>query len=38
MRVGMCNLGSLSGNGEEVCEEQRKRMIDVSCLQERVGF
>ena len=30
----MWNLGSLSGNGGEVCEELRKRMIDVCCLQE----
>ena len=32
VRVGMWNLGSLSGNGGEVCEELRKRMIDVCCL------
>ena len=31
--VGMWNLGSLSGKGGEVCEELRKRMTDVSCLQ-----
>ena len=29
--VGMRNLGSLSGKGGEVCEELRKRMIDVCC-------
>ena len=29
----MWNVGSLSGKGE-VCEELRKRMIDVCCLQE----
>ena len=29
VRVGTWNLGSLSGNGGEVCEELRKRMIDV---------
>ena len=34
MRVGMWNLGSLSGNGGDVCEELRKRMIDVCSLQE----
>ena len=34
MRFEMQNLGSLSGNGEEVCEELRKRMIDVCCLLE----
>ena len=28
------NFGWLSGNGLEVCEELRKRMIDVCCLQE----
>ena len=33
MRVGTWNLGSLSGKGE-VCEEVRKRMIDVCCLHE----
>ena len=27
-------LGSLSGNGGEVSEELRKRMIDVCCLHE----
>ena len=26
---GMWKLGSLSGKGEEVCEDLRKRMIDV---------
>ena len=30
----MRNIGSLSGKGGEVCEELRKRMIDVCCLQE----
>ena len=34
VRVGMWNLRSLSGMGEEVCEVLRKRMIDVCCLQE----
>ena len=34
MRVGAWNLGNVSGNGGEVCEELRKRMIDVCCLQE----
>ena len=32
--VGMWNLGSLSREGRVVCEEFRKRMIDVCCLQE----
>ena len=31
---GMWNFGGLSGNLGEVCEELRKRMIDVCCLQE----
>ena len=30
--VVMWNLGSLSGKGSEVCDELRKRMIDVCCL------
>ena len=34
LRVGTWNLGSLSGKGGEVCDEMRKRMIDVCCLQE----
>ena len=33
--VGTWNLGSLSGKGGEVCEELRKKMIDVRCLQVR---
>ena len=33
VRVGTWNVGSLSRKGE-VCEELRKRMIDVCCLQE----
>ena len=33
MRVGMWNIGSLSGEGD-VCEELKKRMPDVCCLQE----
>ena len=28
------NVGSLSGKGGEVCEELRKRMIDMCCSQE----
>ena len=34
VQVGMWNLGSLCGNGGEICEELRKRMFDVYCLQE----
>ena len=34
VRVGTWNLGSLSGKRGDVCEELRKRMIDVCCLQE----
>ena len=33
VRVVMLNLGSLGGKGGEVCEELRKRMIYVCCLQ-----
>ena len=29
---GMWNLDSLSGMGGEVCDELRKRIIDVCCL------
>ena len=31
VQVGTWNLGSLSENGE-VCDELRRRMIDVCCL------
>ena len=31
VRVGTWNLGNLSGKLGEVCEELRKRMIDVCC-------
>ena len=34
VRVVMWNLGSLGGKGGQVCEELRKRMIDVRCLLE----
>ena len=34
VRVGTWNLGSLSRNGREACEELRKRMIDMCCGQE----
>ena len=34
VRGGTWNVGSLSGKGGEICEELRKRMIDVCCLQE----
>ena len=34
VQVGMWNLSSLSGKGGYVCEEPRKRMIDVCCLHE----
>ena len=37
MWVGTWNVGSLSGKGGEVCEELRKRMIDVCCLPEVRG-
>ena len=35
LRCETWNLGSVSGKGGEVCEELRKWMIDVCCLQER---
>ena len=31
--VGTWNVGSISGRGTEVCEELRKRRMDVCCLQ-----
>ena len=34
VQVGTWKLGSLSGKGGDVCEEQRKSMMDVSCSQE----
>ena len=32
VRVGMWNLGIMSGKVRKVCEKLRKRMIDVWCL------
>ena len=34
VRVGTWNIGSMSGRGTAVCEELRKRRMDVCCLQE----
>ena len=34
VQVGTWKIGSLSGKGGEDCEELRKRMIDMCCLQE----
>ena len=34
VRVQTWNVGSRSGKGTEVCEELRKRRMDVCCLQE----
>ena len=34
VQVGMWNLGRLSQKGGKVCEELRKRMNHVCCLQE----
>ena len=34
VRFGSWNIGSISGRGTEVCEELRKRKVDVCCLQE----
>ena len=33
-RFGSWNVGSISGRGTEVCEELKKRKVDVCCLQE----
>ena len=33
-RFGGWNVGSISGRGTEVCEELKKRLVDVCCLQE----
>ena len=32
VRVGTWNVESMSGRDTEVCEELRKRMMDVCCL------
>ena len=34
VRFGTWNVGSMSGRGAEVCEELKKRSMDVCCLQE----
>ena len=34
MRLGTWYVGSMNGRGTEVCEELRKRRVDVCCLQE----
>ena len=34
VRVGTWNVGIMSGRGKEVCEELRKRRMNVCCLQE----
>ena len=34
IRFGSWNVRSISGRGTEVCEELRKRKVDVCCLQE----
>ena len=34
VRFGSWNVGSISGRGTEVCEELRKRKVDVCCLQD----
>ena len=34
VRFGSWNVGSISGKGTELCEELRKRKVDVCCLQE----
>ena len=34
IRFGALNVGSLCGRKTEVCEEPRKRKVDVCCIQE----
>ena len=34
VRFESWNVGSLSGRGTKVCEELKKRKVDVRCLQE----
>ena len=34
VRLGTWNIGSISGRGTEVCEELRKREVDICCVQE----
>ena len=34
MKFGSWNVGSICGRGTEVCEELRKRNVDVCCIQE----
>ena len=34
IRFGTLNVGSLCGRKTEVCEELRKRKVDVCCIQE----
>ena len=34
MKVGTWTVGSMSKRGTEVCEELRKKRVDVCCLQE----
>ena len=34
LRFGTLNVGSLSGRKTEVCEELRKRRVDVCCVHE----
>ena len=34
VRFESWNVGSICGRGAEVCEELRKRKVDVCCLQE----
>ena len=34
VKVGTWSVGSISGRGTKICEEMRKRRVDVCCLQE----
>ena len=33
MRLGTWNIGTLNGNGFEICEELWKKNVDLCCLQ-----
>ena len=34
IRPGTCNIGTLIGNGLDICDELLKRNVDLCCLQE----
>ena len=37
VRFGSWNVGSFCGSGTEVCEQLRKKKVDMCCLQEERG-